>query len=102
MNSNNKIELLSSYFHALSDPIRLQVIEQLVVQEMCVSDLCKSLDLKQPKLSFHLKILKESGFVLTRQDGRWVYYDLNHKQFDLVKHYLTKYQNENQNQAVLT
>ena len=89
MNALSNIEILSVYFHALSDPIRLMIIEKLIMQEMCVSDLCKSLNIKQPKLSFHLKILKESGFINSRQDGRWVYYELNKRQFDIVKKYLT-------------
>ncbi len=94
MSSSSNIESLSVYFHALSDPIRLKVIEKLTSNEMCVSDLCKSLNLKQPKLSFHLKILKEAEFVQTRQDGRWIYYQLNAKQFHLIEKYLSKFQTD--------
>lgn len=61
---------------ALADPIRLQVIEALGGGERCVCDLTADLDLAQSKLSFHLKVLKETGLLADRQSGRWVYYRL--------------------------
>ncbi|MCP9835592.1 MULTISPECIES: helix-turn-helix transcriptional regulator [unclassified Cyanobium] len=61
---------------ALADPIRLQVIEALGDGERCVCDLTSELGLAQSKLSFHLKVLKETGLLADRQSGRWVYYRL--------------------------
>lgn len=61
---------------ALADPIRLQVIEALGGGERCVCDLTNDLGLAQSKLSFHLKVLKETGLLADRQSGRWVYYRL--------------------------
>lgn len=78
-------------FRALSDPIRLNIVKLLKKQEMCVCDICDMLQIKQPKLSFHLKALRESGLLNTRQQGRWVYYSLNPSQFELVSNYLTNY-----------
>jgi ArsR family transcriptional regulator len=83
-------------FHALSDSIRLQVIELLQNQELCVCDLCEQLNLKQSKLSFHLKILKEANLVFARQEGRWIYYRLNPEQFKLVEDYLKEYSHNTQ------
>ncbi|WP_373479108.1 ArsR/SmtB family transcription factor [Geminocystis sp.] len=88
----NNLEFLPFFFHALSDPIRLNILESIGNQEICVGDLCKVLNLKQPKLSFHLKILRDSGFVNTRQDGRWIYYRLNKSRFEVLKQYIAKYQ----------
>ena len=48
MNIVSNIELMSAHFHALSDPIRLKVIERLINREIYVSDLCDSLNFKQP------------------------------------------------------
>lgn len=74
-------------FHALSDPWRLQIIELLRSQELCVCELMEKLEISQSKLSFHLKILKEAGLVQTRQEGRWIYYRLNLAQFVLMEEY---------------
>lgn len=78
-------------FHALSEPIRLQVLEHLKVQELCVCDLCDRLDLSPSKLSFHLKTLRQAGLVQSRQQGRWVYYSLNIAQFRDLEDYLQEY-----------
>ena len=62
---------------ALAEPIRLQVVLALQNGERCVCDLTGDLDLAQPKLSFHLKVLKEAGLIRARQEGRWIYYRLD-------------------------
>lgn len=61
---------------ALADPLRLQVIEALAGGERCVCDLTADLGLAQSRLSFHLKVLKDSGLLADRQEGRWIYYRL--------------------------
>ncbi len=63
-------------FHALSDPSRVAILRQLGRGECCVCDITDALDLTQPLLSFHLKVLRESGLVTTRKDGRWAWYAL--------------------------
>ncbi len=78
-------------FHALSDPIRIGVIELLRQRELCVCDLCDALEVSQSKLSFHLKTLKEAGLVNSRQEGRWIYYSLNLPQFAVLEQYLADY-----------
>ncbi len=64
-------------FHALSDPIRLDVLRLLRQEELCVCDLCERLEISQSKLSFHLKTLKDAGLVTARQQGRWIYYRIH-------------------------
>ncbi|MCL6435027.1 MAG: metalloregulator ArsR/SmtB family transcription factor [Leptolyngbyaceae cyanobacterium HOT.MB2.61] len=78
-------------FHALSDPLRLKVLDLLREQELCVCDLCEQLEVSQSKLSFHLKTLKEAELVRARQDGRWIYYSLNLPQFAVLEQYLAEY-----------
>ncbi|NBD15276.1 MAG: metalloregulator ArsR/SmtB family transcription factor [Cyanobacteria bacterium] len=77
-------------FKALSDPLRVQIIELLRNREMCVCDLCDRLDIAQSKLSFHLKTLRESGLISGRQEGRWMYYSLNLSQFARLERYLAE------------
>ncbi len=78
-------------FRALSDPLRIQIIELLRSQELCVCELCEKLDVSQSKLSFHLKNLKEANLVHSRQQGRWMYYRLNLAQFVTLEQYLAEY-----------
>ena len=80
--------LIIAGFHALSEPIRIKVIELLRQRELCVCDLCDALEISQSKLSFHLKNLKEANLVNSRQEGRWIYYSLNLPQFQLLEQYL--------------
>ena len=65
-----------SLFHALSDPIRLSILQMLRGGERCVCDLQDELDAAQSRLSFHLRVLKEAGMVTDRREGRWSYYSI--------------------------
>jgi ArsR family transcriptional regulator len=67
----------ATWFRALGDETRLQIIDRLSEGEQCVCDLTDLLETKQSLLSFHLKTLKDAGILTDRRDGRWVYYALN-------------------------
>ncbi len=84
-------DIIAAGFHALSDPLRIQVIDLLRSQELCVCDLCGHLGTTQSKLSFHLKTLKSAGLLRSRQDGRWIYYSLNLPQFVALEQYLAEF-----------
>ncbi|MEA5582229.1 metalloregulator ArsR/SmtB family transcription factor [Nodularia harveyana UHCC-0300] len=84
-------DLIVTGFHALSDPIRIGVLELLKKREQCVCDLCDALGVNQSKLSFHLKTLKETRLVNARQEGRWIYYSLNLPQFKILESYLAEF-----------
>ncbi|MCX5723457.1 MAG: metalloregulator ArsR/SmtB family transcription factor [Nitrospirae bacterium] len=66
-----------SLFHALSDVMRLEIMERLKDGEHCVCDLTEALKTGQSRLSFHLKVLKDAGLITDRPEGRWTYYALN-------------------------
>ena len=61
---------------ALSDPNRVKIIKLLQQKEMCVCELQGALEIAQPTVSKHLKILEESGLVGFRKEGLWVNYFL--------------------------
>lgn len=82
-------------FKALSDPIRLQVVELLREQEMCVCDLRDRIEISSSKLSFHLKTLKGANLVRSRQQGKWLYYSLNMPQFVEIEQYLADFRRFN-------
>lgn len=59
---------------ALSDRNRVKIIKMLQSREMCVCELRAALDLAQPSVSKHLRILEEAGLVESSKDGLWVNY----------------------------
>ena len=61
---------------ALSDPNRIKIIKMLQHKMMCVCELQAALDIAQPTVSKHLKILEEAGLVDYQKDGLWVNYSL--------------------------
>jgi len=61
---------------ALSDPSRVKIIKALQQKDMCVCELQAALNLAQPTVSKHLKILEEAGMVVYKKDGLWVNYYL--------------------------
>ncbi len=64
-------------FRALCDEKRLQILEILRNGERCANDLLARLDICQPTLSYHMKILCRSGIVAGREDGKWTYYRIS-------------------------
>ena len=71
----------AALFHALSDPIRLDVVNLLLDGERCVCDLMAELEMAQSRLSWHLKTLVDAGVITGRREGRWNYYSLNAEAF---------------------
>lgn len=65
-------------FQALAEPSRIRIVRLLAQtrEEACLCELVDSLLEPQSNLSRHLKILKQSGFLTTHKDGRWVYHRL--------------------------
>lgn len=59
---------------ALSDRNRVKIIKMLQSREMCVCEMQAALELAQPSVSKHLKVLEEAGLVESRKDGLWVNY----------------------------
>ncbi len=68
------LETLTARFKALSDPLRLRILDRLRGGERCVCELTDVLDAGQSLLSFHLKVLKDAGLVTDRREGRWMHY----------------------------
>ena len=73
INSEQFVGIMES----LSDPIRINILELMMDGEICVCDIVNATGLSQSKISYHIKILKDSGLISDRQEGRWVYYKLD-------------------------
>ena len=64
-------------FKALCDERRQRILELLHSGEKCACVLMERLDMGQSAVSYHMKILCQSGIVLSRQEGKWTYYWLS-------------------------
>ena len=64
-------------FKAFCDEKRLAILELLRSGEKCACVLLEDLDLGQSGLSYHMKILCESGIVESRQEGKWTHYQIS-------------------------
>lgn len=73
---------LSKVYKALGEPTRLRIIKMLSVQGMCVCELSETLNMLQPRVSQHLKVLKEAGLLQEQKEGYWVCYSLNREIID--------------------
>lgn len=71
------MEELLEVFKAFSDETRLRILKLLEHGELCVCELVAALDIVQPKISFHLAILKKGGLIKDRKEGKWTHYRLN-------------------------
>lgn len=63
-------------FKALSHPLRLKIIEKLKSKSTCVCELNNDIELSQPALSKHLKILKDAGILTNNKVGLRVEYEI--------------------------
>ncbi len=61
---------------ALSDPNRVKIIKMLQHKTMCVCEMQAALQVSQPAVSKHLKLLEDAGLVSSLKDGLWVNYHL--------------------------
>ncbi|MEX2588547.1 MAG: metalloregulator ArsR/SmtB family transcription factor [Actinomycetota bacterium] len=61
---------------ALAEPNRWRIVELLSCEELCVCHLAEDLDLAQPLLSHHLKVLRDAGLVESDKHRQWTYYRL--------------------------
>lgn len=64
-------------FKALCDEKRLYILDLLKSGEKCACVLIKNMEISQSALSYHMKILCESGIVESRQEGKWTHYRLS-------------------------
>ena len=64
---------------ALADENRLAILELLQDGEKCACVILEQLNITQPTLSHHMKILCDSGIVVSRKEGKWMHYSLSYE-----------------------
>lgn len=75
-------------FEVLAEPHRRQILRTLLDGERPAGALVETLDLAQPTVSKHLKVLREAGLVDDRKQGRWNFYSLRADVLDEMSAYL--------------
>ena len=81
----NQGRFKSTVFHALADSVRLEILAFLRDGEKCVCEIVPHLNLIQPVVSRHLKILKDAGIVRCRKDGtKRMYSIVDHRIYKAV------------------
>ena len=77
----NDEKKVSTIFKALCDENRVRILALLKRGEKCACKLLEALDIVQPTLSHHMKILCDSGLVVSRKEGKWMHYSLSREGF---------------------
>ena len=75
MNNN----VLSEIFKALSDENRIIILKLLSAKEMNAGQILSKLNITQPTLSHHMKILCDCELITSRKNGKWTLYSVNEK-----------------------
>ena len=65
------------FMRALADETRIKIFSMLSQGELCACKILEEFNITQPTLSYHMKILCESGLVVGRRDGIWMRYSIN-------------------------
>lgn len=64
-------------FKAFCDENRIKILQLLLNGEKCACKLLEEMNITQPTLSHHMKILCDSGIVEARKDGKWMHYSIS-------------------------
>lgn len=94
MNSDTK--RIAEIFKALGDENRVEILIMLSKGEKCACKLLEELEVSQPTLSHHMKILCDSKLVNARKEGRWMHYSLSQEGMNEISNYLSDVFGKNQ------
>jgi ArsR family transcriptional regulator len=66
-------------FKALSDETRLRIVSMLSNEKLCACKILEAFHITQPTLSYHMKMLVDTGLVTAIKEGSWMKYSINKK-----------------------
>ena len=72
---------------ALGDETRIKIFDNLRTGKKCACELLEDFNCTQPTLSYHMKMLVESGLVVSVKDGKWCKYSIDHQVLNKFKAY---------------
>ncbi|NLL80020.1 MAG: winged helix-turn-helix transcriptional regulator [Clostridiales bacterium] len=79
---------MASIFKAFGDENRLRILQMLRDSERCACSILDEMQITQPTLSHHMKILCDAGIVIGRKEGKWMHYSISENGFRNVMNYL--------------
>ena len=82
--TRNEILSLSNMFKLFADDTRLRIICILIKEELCVCDLCETLELNQSTVSHQLQLLRNSKLVKYRREGKQIFYSLQDEHIERI------------------
>lgn len=80
-------------FKAFCDENRIKILQLLRDGEKCACMLLEEMNITQPTLSHHMKILCDSGIVVGRKEGKWMHYAISAEGIDMAQEYLISLKN---------
>lgn len=80
----------ATVFKAFCDENRIKIIKLLQTGEKCACKLLDEINVTQPTLSHHMKILCDSGIVVGRKEGKWTHYSISAEGVERAKKYLAE------------
>lgn len=86
---------VAKVFKAFCDENRIRILKKLQTGEKCACVLLDDLQITQPTLSHHMKILCDSGVVIGRKEGKWIHYSISTEGATLAMNYLKELTNIN-------
>lgn len=78
---------MAAKFKALSDPVRLRLLSSIASHaggEACVCDISAGVEVSQPTVSHHLKVLRDAGLLTSQRRASWVYYAVVPEALDVL------------------
>jgi ArsR family transcriptional regulator, arsenate/arsenite/antimonite-responsive transcriptional repressor len=69
---------------ALSDETRIKIFDMLSQGELCACNILDEFEITQPTLSYHMKVLCESGLVNSTKDGVWIKYTIKKDSLEMI------------------
>ena len=84
MQSEEEYSELSEFFKIFGNPTRLKIISLLSIEDLCVCDICETLDLNQTTVSNQLRILRANNIVKYQKEGKMVRYSLTDLHIEMI------------------
>jgi len=94
LNEETNLKWRTEFHKALSNPVRLQIVEMVLDGEMCQCDIFPAIGHSQSTISLYLSQLVRSGILAVRRDGTRKLYSVSHpgivKALDIMRHLATQ------------
>lgn len=82
------VKRTANIFKAFCDENRIRILQLLQGGEKCACMLLEEMNITQPTLSHHMKILCDSGIVTGRKEGKWMHYSISKTGIEYAQEYL--------------